>query len=77
MARSMTAFGRSSDIINGREITVEIKSVNSKFLDYNIKLPRNYGVFEERIKTHLQKCGISRGSRNSAQFFVLDNVPAL
>ncbi|MBO5745044.1 MAG: YicC family protein [Clostridia bacterium] len=61
MARSMTAFGRSSDIINGREITVEIKSVNSKFLDYNIKLPRNYGVFEERIKTHLQKCGISRG----------------
>lgn len=61
MARSMTAFGRSADVINGREITVELKSVNSKFLDYNIKLPRNYGVFEERIKAHFQKSGVSRG----------------
>lgn len=61
MARSMTSFGRFSDVINGREITVELKSVNSKFLDYNIKLPRNYGMFEEKIKAYLQKNGISRG----------------
>lgn len=61
MARSMTSFGRFSDVINGREITVELKSVNSKFLDYNIKLPRNYGMFEDKIKTYLQKGGISRG----------------
>lgn len=61
MARSMTSFGRFSDVINGREITVELKSVNSKFLDYNIKLPRNYGMFEDKIKSHLQKNGISRG----------------
>ena len=61
MARSMTAFGRSVCVINGREITVELKSVNSKFLDYNIKLPRNYGMFEEKIKTHLQRSGVSRG----------------
>ncbi len=61
MARSMTAFGRFSNIVNGKEITFELKSVNSKFLDYNIKLPRNYGMFEERIKNFLQKSGVSRG----------------
>lgn len=61
MARSMTGYGRASEVLSGKEILVEIKSVNSKFLDCNIKLPRLYGYLEEKIKTHIQTKGVIRG----------------
>lgn len=61
MIRSMTAYGRASDIVDGKEILVEIKSVNNRFFDCNIRIPRHYGFLEEKIKTHLQQNGISRG----------------
>lgn len=63
MLKSMTAFGRakrknaSGDI----DITVEIKSVNSRYLDCNIKLPRMYSVLEEKIKSRISERGVSRG----------------
>lgn len=61
MIKSMTAFGRSVGTVGGKNITVEIKSVNNRFLDCSIKLPRRYGAAEDKIKPYLQSRGITRG----------------
>ena len=61
MIRSMTGFGRCRATVNGREITVEIKSVNSRFFDCSVKISRVIGYLEERIKPYLQSRGIARG----------------
>ena len=49
MIRSMTGFGRCRKTVGGLDITVEIKSVNSRFLDCNTKISRAYGYLEERV----------------------------
>lgn len=59
--KSMTAFGRAVVEGEARTVTVEIKSVNSRFFDASVKLPRTYLFLEERIKGHVQKKGILRG----------------
>ncbi len=63
MLKSMTAFGRaratSSD--GALDITAEIKSVNSRYMDCTVKLPRMYSFLEERIKAFLTEAGIVRG----------------
>lgn len=61
MIRSMTSFGRSRQTVGGKDITVEIRSVNNRFFDCSVKLPRAFSFLEERIKPHLQASGISRG----------------
>ncbi len=61
MVRSMTGFGRCRETVDGLDITVEIKSVNSRFLDCNTKISRAYGYLEERVKPYLIGRGISRG----------------
>lgn len=61
MPRSMTAFGRSRQNIGGKDICVEIKSVNNRYLDTQVRLPRRYSYLEQRIKPYLQTAGISRG----------------
>ncbi len=61
LVRSMTGFGRSRETVNGREITVEIRSVNSRFFDCSVKISRAVGYLEERIKPYLQSRGIARG----------------
>lgn len=61
MIRSMTGFGRCSQSVDGLDITVEVKSVNSRFLDCSVKISRAFAYLEERIKPYLQKRGISRG----------------
>lgn len=61
MIRSMTGFGRCRETVEGLDITVEIKSVNSRFFDCTAKISRAYGYLEERIKPYLQSRGISRG----------------
>lgn len=61
MVCSMTGFGRASAEEGGRRITVEIKSVNSRFLDCNVKLPRRWAGLEERVKPLLQSRGFTRG----------------
>ena len=43
MIRSMTGYGRAEKTIDGREITVEMRAVNNRYLDLNVKLPRVYG----------------------------------
>ena len=59
--RSMTAFGRARVAGEGYELTVELRSVNNRYLDLNIRLPRAWAPQEERIKTALAKLGVSRG----------------
>ena len=61
MIRSMTAFGRARRTVGGKDITVEIKSVNNRFFDCSVKLPRSFSFLEERIKPYLQSAGITRG----------------
>lgn len=58
--KSMTGFGRSKLEENSREYIVEIKSVNHKYSDISIKLPRNIMCFEEKIKK-IVSSNISRG----------------
>ena len=61
MIKSMTAFGRAERESENKEITVEIRSVNSRFFDCGVKMPRSFSAFEERAKSFVQKNGISRG----------------
>lgn len=61
MIRSMTAFGRHSEVVNNKNITVEIKSVNNRYFDCSVRISRNYSFLEEKIKPYLQAHGISRG----------------
>ena len=60
MIRSMTGFGRCAESVNGYDISVEIKSVNHRYADYSIRVPRMYGFLEDAVKKHLQQY-ISRG----------------
>lgn len=61
MIKSMTAFGRARGTVDGKDITVEIKSVNNRFFDCSTKLPRPFSFLEEKIKPYLQENSISRG----------------
>ena len=60
MIKSMTAFGRAKREGEERDITVEIKSVNSRFFDCTVKMPRHLSALEERIKGYVQKNAVSR-----------------
>ncbi len=61
MIKSMTAYGRAAAQSGGKNITIELKSVNNRYLDCNVKLPRRYSHLEEPIRAYIQKSGISRG----------------
>ncbi len=60
MIKSMTGYGRAVLSAHGRTITVEIKSVNHRYFDCTVKLPRVYGFLEDPLKKLLQS-GVSRG----------------
>ena len=60
MVRSMTGYGRARQTLNGRDITVEVRSVNNRYLDCTVKMPRTYVFAEDAIKSRVQK-SISRG----------------
>lgn len=51
----MTGYGRAREIIDGRDITVEIKSVNHRYCEMFVRIPRSYMQIEDNIRTHLQK----------------------
>ncbi|MBR6743592.1 MAG: YicC family protein [Clostridia bacterium] len=61
MIRSMTGYGRAKKEIGGRNILVEIKSVNNRYLDCSVKVPKIFGFLEDKIKSYLSSKGISRG----------------
>ena len=60
MIKSMTGYGRAQGTFSGGEITVEVKSVNNRYLDCGVKLPRVYSFIEDSVKTQVQHT-ISRG----------------
>ena len=60
MVKSMTGYGRCVKTVNEREFTVEIRSVNNRYLDCSVKLPRVLSFAEETIKQAV-KATISRG----------------
>ena len=60
MIKSMTGYGRAVETINSREFTVELRSVNNRYLDCNVKLPRALSFAEEAVKQAVKNI-ISRG----------------
>lgn len=60
MIKSMTGFGKASNILNGRSLDLEFKSVNSRYLDINIRMPKSLMPLEDRIKKQLSS-SIARG----------------
>lgn len=60
MIKSMTGFGRAVSEIDGYVITVEIKSVNHRYLEFSSRIPRQYGFLDEKIKSFVNS-KVSRG----------------
>ena len=73
MVKSMTGYGRAEEVFNGCTITVELRSVNNRYLDCNVRIPRLYLFAEEGIKTRVQNT-ISRGKVDV--FVTLDSAGA-
>ncbi len=60
MIKSMTGYGRKQQIVDGMNITVEIKSVNHRYFEFSSRVPRVYGFLEEKIKSYVQSV-VARG----------------
>ena len=60
MLRSMTGYGRSQQTIDGFNITLELKSVNHRYFEFNTRLARNYNFLEEKLKSFFSDT-VSRG----------------
>ncbi|MCL2124376.1 MAG: YicC family protein [Oscillospiraceae bacterium] len=76
MIKSMTGFGSAKGTSSALEISVEIKSVNSRYLDCTIKIPRAYAAFEDKIKK-IVGTNITRGKVDvyvSVDSFNADNM---
>ncbi|MEG1942577.1 MAG: YicC/YloC family endoribonuclease [Angelakisella sp.] len=60
MIRSMTGYGRSEQILHGKAIAVEVRSVNHRYFEYTSRLPRSCSFLDDRLKKLVQ-CSASRG----------------
>ncbi len=60
MIKSMTGYGRAVETVNNREFTVEISSVNNRYLDCTVRLPRMFSFAEEAVKQKVKQY-VSRG----------------
>lgn len=60
MIRSMTGFGRAQMMIDSMSITVELRSVNHRYFEFNSRVPRSYGFLEEKLKNFVGSL-VSRG----------------
>ena len=60
MIKSMTGYGRAVETVNGREFTVELRSVNNRYLDCTVKLPRMVSFAEDAVKQAVKQ-SVSRG----------------
>lgn len=61
MIKSMTAYGRAAAQTSGKNITVDIKSVNNRFFDCSIRISRRFSHLEEKVRSYVQKNATSRG----------------
>lgn len=85
MIHSMTGYGRAVQTVSGREISVELRSVNNRYLDCTVKLPRLFSFAEDAVKQHI-KDSVTRGkvdvyisvnSTQTADTVISLNRPAL
>lgn len=60
LIKSMTGYGRAVETVNGREFTVELRSVNNRYLDCTVKLPRSLSFAEDAVKQAVKQA-VSRG----------------
>lgn len=72
MIRSMTGFGRCKMSVNEYDINIDIRSVNHRYLDLNIKLPKYYAFLEEKIREKVSKV-ITRGKIEVSVYIKLIN----
>ena len=70
----MTGYGRCQDTVAGKDITVEIKSVNHRYFEYSSRLPRAYGFLDDKIKQHLRGM-ISRGKVDAYLYIETTDAP--
>ncbi len=61
MVKSMTGYGRSQGVYGNKTVTVELKSVNNRFLDCSVRCPKVYMYLEEFIKSDIKASGVTRG----------------
>lgn len=73
MVKSMTGYGRAEETLDGYAITVEVRSVNNRYLDCSVRIPRLYLFAEDAIKARVQRT-ISRGKVDV--FVTLDSTGA-
>lgn len=66
MIRSMTGYGRHQAVIDGLDITVEIKSVNHRYFEFSARTPRGYSFIEDKLKSYVQ----SRMARGKVDVYV-------
>ena len=71
MINSMTGFGRFEGEVNGRKITLEIKSVNHRYTEFNFRVTRGYGFLEEKLKKYIS----SKVARGKIDMFVSITEP--
>ncbi len=71
MIKSMTGYGRHRELIGTRDILCEVKSVNSRYLDTNIKLGRAYAALEDKVK-QFAATKVSRGKMDI--YISIDNI---
>lgn len=71
MIHSMTGFGRFEGQVNGRSITLEIKSVNHRYLEFSCRITRGYNYLEEKLKAYIS----SRISRGKVDMFLSITEP--
>lgn len=70
MIKSMTGFGRDSIEESGRSFIVEVKSVNHRYLDLNVKMPRNLISIEDRVRRIISE----KVSRGKVDVFITQNI---
>ena len=71
MIKSMTGYGRHREVIDGRDILCEVKSVNSRYLDTNIKIGRMYNALEDKVKQY----AMTRVSRGKLDIYIsIENI---
>ena len=66
MIKSMTGYGRSCKMIDGMNVTVELKSVNHRYLEFSSRVPRTYGFLDEKLKSYVS----SRVARGKIECYV-------
>ena len=59
--QSMTGYGRARACRDGREITIELKTVNHRFLDLSFRMPKNLTFLEDVLRERINKSALKRG----------------